>query len=572
MTEQSAIINQRGERQTALPLSMRLAGLVFGRTPAAWVVSIMRPFFRQLGVLLLLGLCAAGIGLVPPYLSKLLIDQGLMAGDINALMFWAAMLFVVGLCAVALGALNNILHMRASVRMLAELRERLLTALIRKPQPWFATQRAGELLARVDGDAGTVQQFAFNAVLGGLSNIVRLIGGTTMLMVLNWKLGLVAAALAPIELLFLAWARPRTTRIADDVRTARGQLTAGLSEMLHGLAMLQLAKGTDWARMRSLSDQAGLNDQLLGQQRWVEFTRAVPQILSATMRAGIFVAGGVMVIRGDWPLGSLIAFIAYMGFMIGPMQSLLGLWHAQARAKVALWRLDPLLSDAVQAPVSPTPQNYALTVEQVCLPHGDATVSFTLDPGSKLRLSGPSGSGKTSLLRLLAGYDHPRAGQVRIGTQPVIGPVPGIAFVSQRPFTVRGSVRDNLFLPADTAADPETEARIWELLDVADLRARFLSADGLDTILGENGLTLSGGERQRLCLIRALVHPFEILILDEALSEVDPATVQRLLSFIDHAFADKTRIITTHSSASAYGVFDRVVDLTKGGTDDHRLD
>lgn len=556
-------------------LAASLGAALFGPSAAGWLVPILQPYAHRIRLLLLFGLVAAGLGLVPPYLSKLVIDQGLMAKDVGALITWSAALFAVGLFAVGFGALNNILHMRASVQMLADLRRSILDALIARPSHWYGGQRAGELLARIDGDAGEVQQFAFNAILGGLSSLVRLIGGTAMLMVLNWKLGMAAAILAPVELVFLIWARPHTERLAGATRTARGRLTAGLSEALHGMPALQLARGTAWARDRSLGDQAQLNQRQLVQQKWIEFTRAVPQILSALLRAAIFVAGGIMVIRGDWPLGSLIAFIAYMGFMIGPMQSLLGIWHAQARAKVALRRLDPLMDGRTRRVVptsGTTADGFALRLDNLVFgpdrAHSIGPVSAEIPEGAKVALTGPSGAGKTSLLMLLMGQQPPLSGMLSIGgvsPQALAGETSrrSIAFVSQRPIIVQASLRDNLFLDHDLTDKPVSDAAVWAMLDMLGLSGRFQAADGLDTVLGENGLTLSGGERQRICLARALLAPFDILVLDEALSEVDRDRVAAIMAHIDRVFAGRTRVVTTHGRIEAYGPFDQVVDLSE---------
>ncbi|WP_027260075.1 ABC transporter ATP-binding protein [Leisingera aquimarina] len=557
-------------------LPARAGAALFSPSAAAWLMPLLRPHRLRLALLLLISFLAAALGLLPPYISKLVIDRGLMGGDAAQLVVWSLALFAIGLLATATGALSNILHMRASVRMLAQLRRRLLSRLAAKPAGWFAAQRAGELLARVDGDAAEVQKFAFNAVLGGSSALIRLIGGSAMLMVLDWRLGLLTALLAPAELLFLIWARPRTERHAAAVREMQGRYAAGLSETLFGLPALQAARGTLWAERRSLRDHAGLNRRLIAQNLWGEFTRAVPVLLSALTRAAIFLAGGLMVIRGDWPLGSLIAFIAYMGFMTGPMQSLLGLWHAQARVKVAVARLDTVMQPAAPRPAAPfAPAGYALQLDGVTVARGQAAplgpLSLTIPQGTKLALKGASGAGKTSLIAVLCGRAQPLSGQITLGGADLgqLGGATlpqGVAYAGQRPLTLRASLRDNLFQSRAFWASPGSETRIWQLLELFGLAERFRSANGLDTMLGESGLTLSGGERQRLCLLRALLDPFGILILDEALSEVDPATAARILSHIDKSFPHSTRIITAHGGAAASVQFDMEITLTEART------
>ncbi|WP_264214557.1 ABC transporter ATP-binding protein [Leisingera thetidis] len=557
-------------------LRFRAGAALFTSSTAGWLLPLLHPHRRRLALLLLISFAAAALGLLPPYISKLVIDRGLMAGDASQLVVWSLALFAIGLLATATGALSTILHMRASVRMLARLRQKLLSRLAAKPAGWFATQRAGELLARVDGDAAEVQKFAFNAVLGGSSALIRLIGGSAMLMLLDWRLGLLTALLAPAELLFLIWARPRTERHAAAVREMQGRYSAGLSEALFGLPALQAARGTLWAERRSLRDHAGLNQRLIAQNLWGEFTRAVPVLLSALTRSAVFLAGGLMVIRGDWPLGSLIAFIAYMGFMTGPMQSLLGLWHAQARVKVAAARLDAVMQPPARAKTACfSPAGYALRLDAVTVARGGAApigpLSLTVPEGTRLALKGPSGAGKTSLIAVLCGRAQPLSGRAALGGADLRrlggGALPErVAYAGQRPFTLRASLRDNLFQSRAFWATPGSEPRVWELLDLFGLAGRFRSADGLDTMLGESGLTLSGGERQRLCLLRALLAPFDILILDEALSEVDPATAARIMGCIDETFPQATRIITAHGGAAAAGKFDMEIDLTKAGT------
>ena len=193
-------------------------------------------------------------------------------------------------------------------------------------------------------------------------------------------------------------------------------------------------------------------------------------------------------------------------------------------------------------------------------------LTLTIPQGTQLALKGASGAGKTSLIAVLCGRAQPLSGRITLGGADLdrLGgsTLPGrVAYAGQRPLTLRASLRDNLFQSRAFWASPGSEPHVWQMLDLFGLAERFRSADGLDTMLGESGLTLSGGERQRLCLLRALLTPFDILILDEALSEVDPAAAARILTHIDKSFPHSTRIITAHGGAAAGGKFDMEITL-----------
>lgn len=546
---------------------------LFDRQSAHWLMPLLAPRLKVLGLLLGLGIVAALAALIPPYLTKLVIDRGLMAGDPSALVTWSLALLAVGFASLGLGVVNSVLHMRASVDMLAELRARLAEAVLDRSPVWRAQRRTGEVLARIDGDAGEVQQFAFNALLTGSSSILRLLGGAAMLFVLNWKLALMAVALAPLELAFFAWARPRTERLARETRAERGEFAGQIAEMVAGHGAIQAARAETPVRKALAARQHSLNDALIRAQLWGEVTRFVPSGLTAIVRSAIFVAGGLMVIGGSWPLGSLIAFIAYLGFLVGPMQSLLGLWHAQARTRAALDRLSGVMAetDPVTWPAQPVALPKArgdLRLEGVSVTQGDRVltqgVTLTIPTGTKLRLTGPSGVGKSSLLALLQRHADPMAGCIRLdgvdlrhlSRDDLRG---AVAYVPQRPFVLAGTVAENLSLSA-----PEVDApQMQKALDTVGLSARFDAEGGLDARIGEQGLTLSGGEMQRLTVARALLRPFRILILDEALSEVDPRTVAAIVSALDEEFGATTRIYVTHGNEAAYGPFDKVIDLTE---------
>ena len=578
-TRSAARSDKTGAAPTLTPrgLGQRAGAWLFDAESIGWLLPLIRQRAGAIVLLLLLGLIAASAALAPPYLTKLVIDEGLLAGDVRALVVWSVTLLAVGFASMGLGALNSILHMRASVGMLADLRALLTRAVLARSPLWRAQRQTGELMARIDGDAGEVQKFAFNALLAGSSSMLRLLGGAAMLFVLNWQLALIALTLAPLELAFLAWARPRTEALARTSRAERGVFAGRLAEMLNGLGQIQAARAETPVAMALASQQDRLNRALLRAQVWGEATRAVPMTLTAMVRAAIFLVGGIMVIRGEWQLGSLIAFIAYLGFLVGPLQSLLELWHAQARVRVALDRLgevmaaEPGLAWPAHPVVVPAGRGL-IELKGVEVAAGGKPilrgVEARIPPGTKVRLAGSSGVGKSSLLALLQRHADPAAGRIRLDGADVRtlsrDALRGaVALVPQRPFLMQGTVADNLRLSCPETSDSEMQS----MLELVELAPRFARFGGLQAQLGEDGLTLSGGERQRLCLARTLLSRFRVLLLDEALSEVDPATVGRIVARIDAHWPQTTRILATHGAVQAHGPFDMTLDLT-----DWRLD
>jgi ATP-binding cassette subfamily B protein len=540
---------------------------LFDRASAAWLWPVLRPRLPRLAALLALGLLSAALALVPPWLTKLVIDEGLVARDPAALVRWTAWLFAAGAAALALGALASVLHMRASVAMLADLRAVLVGAVLGRSPAWRARHQTGELLSRLDGDAGEVQQFAFTALLSGSGAVVRLAGGVVLLFVLNPTLAALACLIAPVELAFLAWARPRTEALAAETRTERGLLAGRLAEMVAGLAAIQAARGEDVVAEAVGRQQGRLNAALMRAQLFGELTRGVPALVTALARAAIFLAGGLMVIRGEWQLGALIAFLAYLGFLTGPMQTLLGLWHAQARMRAALARLAGVMApeEGLVWPAAPRPLpdgDGALAFEGLAVAQGGRVLfeglSAAIPAGAKVRIAGPSGAGKSALLSLLQRHADPAAGRILLDGEDVshLGREDlrrAVALVPQRPFVMRGTVAENLALTNPGAG----RAAMVEVLALTRLSPRLAP----ETVLGEDGLTLSGGERQRLCLARALLAPFRVLAMDEALSEVDEATVRAIIAAIDARFGRATRLIVTHGAEAAHGPFDLVLEL-----------
>lgn len=552
-----------------MSLRDRLARLATRRAfgaEAGWLQPVVARALPGIGLVLATSLGAAALGLAPPWLTKQLIDRGLVAGDAQALWLYALALFAVGLAALGSGVVNSLLHLRFSAAMLADLRARMLGAVLgqaaARPSP-----QVGEVMARLDGDTAEIQRFAFDGLLAAAGSVFRLAGGAAMLFALEWRLALLAVAATPLNLAFLAWARPRTRERAEAVRASRGALSSWLVETVAGLPTLR-SLGAEAARADGFAPlQATQIALLVRQRRWLELTGAVPQLVNAGVRSAVLVAGGLMVIAGTWPLGSLIAFLAYLGTMTGPLQNLLGLYHAQAQAKVALARLSALAGTDAAEPAGrrPAPGPGALRFASARGQGGrHLALDLTIRPGARVLLDGPSGIGKSTLAALAARLAAPAPGaRVFLDGKDVAGLDPvalrrAVAVVPQAAALFRGTLAENLRL-ADPAAD---DAALWRVLGDAGLADMLRGrGQGLALPVAEAGRNLSGGERQRIALARALLLPFRVLVLDESLSEVDAPAAAAILSAILSRHPGRTILVIAHAGPARALAFDQVVTL-----------
>lgn len=549
-------------RDHAARLAVRRA---FG-AEAGWLQPVVARALPGIGLVLATSLAAAALGLAPPWLTKQLIDKGLVAGDAQALWLYAGAMFAVGLAALGSGVVNSLLHLRFSAAMLADLRGRMLGAALGQSASRPAPQ-VGEVMARLDGDTAEIQRFAFDGLLAAAGSVFRLAGGAAMLLALEWRLALLALAATPLNLVFLAWARPRTQERAEAVRASRGALSSWLVETVAGLPTLR-SLGAEAVRAQGFAPlQAGQIALLIRQRSWLELTGAVPQVVNAALRSAVLVAGGLMVIAGTWPLGSLIAFLAYLGMMTGPLQNLLGLYHAQAQARVALARLSALASTDATEPRgrAPAPGPGALRFVAARGQGGrHLPLDLTIHAGQRVLLDGPSGVGKSTLAALAARLAAPAPGaRVFLDGADVAGLDPialrrAVAVVPQAPVLFHGTLAGNLRL-ADPQAD---DAALWRALEDAGLAGLLRQrGQGLDLPIAEAGRNLSGGERQRIALARALLLPFRVLVLDESLSEVDAPSAEAILGAILARHPGRTIIVIAHAGPARALAFDQVVTL-----------
>ena len=527
-----------------------------------WLYGFLRPQLGRLAVVFLLSLGASALALAQPYLTKLLIDDGLLAGDFRTLALVAAAMLAAALLGAGLTALNRWHYVTASGRILFALRERVYRHLQRLSPAFYARVRAGDVMARLDGDVAEVQRFAVDSALALLNGVLVLCGALALMLSLSWKLSLIAFALLPLQVLLLRVLRPRIEVLTREQRAQAGGISAFLYDRLSAMKLVQSAG----AEAREAQGLAALQaDYFTGLRRLQMFNLAAttaPSLLTLLGTVLVFLAGGAMVIEGALTLGTLVAFTAYLARATGPVHTLLGLWVALARARVSLERVGEIMAEApaVRAPAAPQRLPRAargeIVLEAVGFRYPEreegvlAEASARLPGGAKFAIAGASGAGKTTLIDLLQRHFDPSAGRITLDGIDLRQLDPGelrrrVAVVAQDSLLIPGSIADNIRYARPEAGE-EAVAEAARRAGAADFIAAL--PQGYGTEVGTRGLKLSGGQRQRIALARALLQDPLVLILDEATSGVDSAMERHIAAAIDRLFAGRTRIVIGHRS------------------------
>ncbi len=526
----------------------------------------LRPQFGTLIAALLLGLLIAAMSAAQPLLTRIVIDQGLIGRQFARL--GGACLGMLGLAAAGflLGGVHRVIYVRASGRALFSLRGAVYEHLLRVSPRRLARVPVGDLVSRLDGDIAEVQRFGTDAAASFVSSVLTLVTVGAVMLGLSWRLTLAVAALLPLQLLVRQYARPRIEASTRALREAAGRLSGFLVETLAGARHVQASAAEELERRRLDALGEAYLDRVQGQQIVTYATGSFAGLLGHAATAGTFVLGGWYVLQGHLSVGTLVAFVAYLGRSSGSAASIASLYTGYQRARVSLVRVEELLElpcvlESADAIAVPFAARGALRFESVSIgataegrPVLDE-MSVDIPAGSKVVLRGASGAGKTTMADMLRRFVDPESGRILLDGRPLnefklADLRRRIVVVEHSPVLFRGSILDNL-----RYGNPEVdEASVLEAARQA-LVDDFVSAlpQGYATAVGEGGAGLSTGQRQRIAIARAALARPLIVILDEATSGLDVEAARAVHRSLDGTFADRTRLVITHRAGDIEG-------------------
>lgn len=526
--------------------------------------------------------------LLEPWPLKFVIDTiavpaGAVSADAPADAQQVIVLAAVGLVAVvALRAVasyaSTVCFALAGNRVLTEVRSELFAHLQRLSITYHNSTRSGDLVNRVTGDVGRLQEVMVTAALPLVGNIATFIGMFTVMLVLDWQLALIALVAVPLFMLTNVRLSRRITTVSRSQRNQEGELASATSESLNSMTVIQ-AYSLEPILQSSFTatNNKTLRDGVKAKKLSARLERTTDIFIAASTGL-VLVVGARQVLSGRITPGEMVVFLSYLKSAFKPMRDLAKYTGRLAKAVasgeriVAVLDTEPDVRDTSWArPVRRFRGDVRFENVRVEYVDGVAAlddVSFWIPPGTRVGVIGSSGSGKSSLVSLLLRLQDPVTGRVLIDGHDLrdltfASVRRQVAIVLQESVLFATTIRENIAYGADDvqqASDERIEAAA-RLANAHDFISRL--PDGYDTVIGERGATLSGGERQRIAIARAAMRKAPILVLDEATTGLDEANGVEVLDALGRLGAGKTTFVISHDPAAVADV-DMLIRIEAG--------
>jgi ATP-binding cassette, subfamily B, bacterial len=524
----------------------------------------LRPHRSAVVVVFALALTVAGLQMVEPLFMRFIIDRVLLNAALDTparltrLNAAGAVFLTVIIVASLINALKDYRQRQLNVRVMLSLRRSLFDRLLHLPLPKLWDMKTGGILSRLTGDIDTTTGLLQLAVVSPSISVIRLIVAVIVLTALNWRLALTALAVIPgvmvVSFIFARRVRPIYRSVRKDVE----QIDGRVGETFSGIRVVRAFRGEPREMLDYMQGRhTVLRKELFAHRRELVLWTTWGMLLSA-VNVVIVWYGGYLNVAGRASIGDIMAFQWYTFLLLNPVWNIVNSFSELQRSLAAMERVFEVLGTEGDKPDRPDARDAPCIVHEIRLENVDfeyregqpvvRDFNVAVPGGSVVALVGRSGAGKTTVTDLVARFHDPTRGRIlvngcdirdfRLRTYRDL-----LAIVQQDVFLFDGSVRENIAYARHDATDADIEdaarrANAHEF--VVKLPEQY------DTFIGERGVKLSGGQQQRLAIARAILASPQILILDEATSNLDTESEQLIQASMATLLAGRTTFVIAH--------------------------
>jgi ATP-binding cassette subfamily B protein len=556
-----------------------------------------------LGVLVTI-LVISGLGVVPPILMGLLIDEAIPNGDIQQLTLLGLGMIAVPLVSALVGVAQRWWSSNVGEGIIFDLRCQLYAHLQRMSLRFFTATKTGELMSRLNSDVEGAQSAITGTFVSIVSNVVSVVFILITMIAIDWRLTILAVVALPLFVIPARRVAKVLKRITQDLMEHEAKMSGILQETFNvSGAMLVRLFGRWDEEAKRFGDQAALvRDYSVRRSMVGRGFFAALGLVSAVGTAAVFWVGGLLVINGQIEIGEIVTFAALLTQFYGPLSAITNSRVEFATSLVSFERVFEVLDLETDIPDPATPEPLGLLRGRVEFddvsfryqgegPEGLAAVrrwrraapddqplsqastrewavrhiEFTAEPGTITALVGPSGAGKTTISYLIPRLYDVTEGSVRVDGHDVRDVAlrdlaASVGVVTQEAYLFHDTIAANL-----RYARPEaTQEEIEEAARAANIHEMISKlGSGYETIVGERGYRLSGGEKQRIAIARVLLENPKILILDEATSHLDSRSEALIQEALEKVMEGRTSIVIAHRLSTVRAA-DQILVLDEG--------
>jgi len=523
-------------------------------------LKLLLPYRRRWLAILFLSIAGAVLGLVIPYLSKLVIDKGIVSEDLRAFTIFVSLGVGVFILSGIIGGLRQFLDKYIGYKVNFDLNKKVFKRLQDLPFSYFTNKSSGEHLYRVNYDIDRVTDFITTTLPEALAIFPKLFFTLAVVFYLNWKMAALSLILTPFLYLPIYYFTRKMRKVWKSLIEHYEGIFKNLQETFSHIQLIK-AFGKEASSVRKYLKMLIANIRIRRKNIKLEiFSRFASSATNRMLLGVITFYGGYQVIKGQMSLGSLVAIMVYLGQLMGLQHSFAHFFRTIALGLVSCQRVAEILDEKRMA-------KEAGPVKEVRFHKGEIAfdsvsfgyyldkpildkISFVIEGGSHIALVGPSGCGKTTLLNLVLRLYDPWNGSVIIDGHKIkemsLCSLKGqIGVALQEPFLLNDTIENNIRY---AKKDVSKEELMWvsRLCGVDEFAQRM--AKEYETIIGENACKIS--EEQKIALARALIKKPKILIIDEAFSSIDCLSEEQIARNIKENFKDTTMIVISHRSST----------------------